>query len=375
MSEAEEIEVECATCNIEKAKHERRWLGLQNGWVPREPYIALQLRKNTEADCRRQHIFPRTLPLQTGSYEAWAAIIHYGHSIKRGHYTALARDDDRRWWSMDDSQVVTREWGDDINPYMVVYKHVDSSIPQHPPAHVDIEVMSWNVSGLHFSALMLEGVVHTIRTKAPTVIMLQEVNRKQQDVLRERFDSIYVFTVGDTNATHTCMIGVRCPATLTDACFLTFLNTSDSRGFFSATLECSGKSLRLVTTHLESGAEASAARCEQLAQVLSEDAHVVAGDLNIRDTELQGQNLQEWHDVWRSSGQNADHRFTWDTHHNSRLQAQQKYFFSKPRFRFDRIYVRNSAAIQISQFRLLTEKIQGTHVSDHFALVAKLRLC
>ena len=93
-------------------------------------------------------------------------------------------------------------------------------------------------------------------------------------------------------------------------------------------MESSGKSLRLATTHLESGAEASAARCEQLAQVLSEDAHVVAGDLNIRDTELQGQNLQEWHDVWISSGQNVDHRFTWDTHHNSRLQAQQMIFFS-----------------------------------------------
>ena len=83
MSEAEEIVVECVTCNIEKAKHERRWLGLQNGWVPREPYIALQVRKNCEADCKRHHIFPRTLQLQTGSYEAWAAIIHHGHTIKR----------------------------------------------------------------------------------------------------------------------------------------------------------------------------------------------------------------------------------------------------------------------------------------------------
>lgn len=140
-------------------------------------------------------------------------------------------------------------------------------------------------------------------------------------------------------------------------------------------MESCGKSLRLVTTHLESGAQASAARCEQLAQVLSQDAHVVAGDLNIRDTELQGQNLQEWHDVWISSGRNVDHRFTWDTHHNSRLQAQQMNFVNKPRFRFDRIYVRNTASVQISQFQLLAEKIQGTHASDHFALVATLRIC
>ena len=208
---------------------------------------------------------------------------------------------------------------------------------------------------------MLEGVVHTIRTKAPAVIMLQEVSRTQQHVLRERFDSIYVFAVGDTSADHTCMIGVRCPATLTNTRFFTFLNSSDSRGFFTATMESSGKSLRLVTTHLESGAEASAARCEQLAQVLNEDALVMAGDLNIRDAELQGQNLQGWHDAWISCGQNADHRFTWDTHHNTRLRAQQKYFSSQPRFRFDRIYVRNNATVQTLQFRLLTDKIQGTH--------------
>ena len=251
--------------------------------------------------------------------------------------------------------------GDDINPYMVVYKHVDSSIPLPPPTHVDIELMCWNISGLNFSILMLEGVVHAIRTKAPAIIMLQEVSRTQQHVLRERFDSIYVFAVGDTSAAHTCMIGMRCPATLTNTRFLTFLNASDSRGFFTATMESSGKSLRLVTTHLESGAEASAVRCEQLAQVLNEDALVMAGDLNIRDAELQGQNLQGWHDAWISCGQNADHRFTWDTHHNTRLQAQQKYFFSKPRFRFDRIYVRNNATVQTSQFRLLTGKIQGTH--------------
>ena len=69
---------------------------------------------------------------------------------------------------MDDSHVVTREWGNDINPYMVVYKHMDSSIPQHPPARVDIEVMSWNVSGFNFSAVMLEGVVQTIRTHTHT---------------------------------------------------------------------------------------------------------------------------------------------------------------------------------------------------------------
>ena len=30
MSEAEEIEVKCEICHIERAKHERRWLGLRN---------------------------------------------------------------------------------------------------------------------------------------------------------------------------------------------------------------------------------------------------------------------------------------------------------------------------------------------------------
>ena len=75
MTATEEIKVRCEICDNHEAKHERRWLGVENGWRSQEPYIALQLRKNSAEDCRRHHVFPRTLTLQTGLYEAFAAII------------------------------------------------------------------------------------------------------------------------------------------------------------------------------------------------------------------------------------------------------------------------------------------------------------
>jgi endonuclease/exonuclease/phosphatase family metal-dependent hydrolase len=269
---------------------------------------------------------------------------------------------------MDDNRVVTRDWENDINPYIVVYKHTRQiDLPA-----VDIKVMSWNISGLICSPIMLEGILQTIAEVTPAIIMLQEVSRLQVDALRERFDSLYAFHIADADAQHTCILGARCPGVLSQVRYRRFPNTADSRGMFTATFTFSGKSVRLVTTHLESGAQAHGVRCEQFAEVLAEDAHILAGDFNIRDTEIQ-QNIldRNWHDSWIVSGQDETRRYTWDAHKNSRIPTS---FFSKPRFRFDRCFVRKDDAFHILDFTLITSKFQETFPSDHFALVVSLRL-
>ena len=140
---------------------------------------------------------------------------------------------------------------------------------------------------------------------------------------------------------------------------------------FTATLEVSGTSARFVTTHLESGANAHIARREQLKDELREDAYIVAGDLNLRTGEEFY--VQNWRDAWVVAGQAADDRCTWDTGQNTRLHAQQS-FLSKLRFRFDRMYMRTDKSIHISRFNLITNKVGGTHPSDHFALLAAVNL-
>ena len=251
---------------------------------------------------------------------------------------------------------------------MVVYKQ---TLQNDAPA-VDIKVMSWNISGLNFSAVMLEGLLQTIAEATPAIIMLQEASRLQADALRERFDSLYAFHIADPDAQHTCMFAARRPGVLSEVRYRRFLHTADSRGMFTATFTLSGKSVRLVTTHLESGAESHRARCDQFAEVLAEDAHILAGDFNIRDSEVrQDMSVQNWRDSWVVSGQDAEHRYTWDAHRNTRVPRSP---FSRPRFRFDRMYVRNNDVIQISRFNLLTNKVGDTHPSDHFALLASVSL-
>ena len=71
------------------------------------------------------------------------------------------------------------------------------------------------------------------------------------------------------------------------------------------------------------------------------------------------------------TGQDMGHKYTWDCARNTRVPSS---FFSKPRFRFDRIYVHRDDAVDILRFSLITSKVQETHPSDHFALLVTLRL-
>ena len=71
-------------------------------------------------------------------------------------------------------------------------------------------------------------------------------------------------------------------------------------------------------------------------------------------------------------GQDLQHKYTWDAARNSRIPRT---FWSTPRFRFDRMYVRKDDAIDIQSFILLgATKVQGTYPSDHFALLTTLLL-
>ena len=186
---------------------------------------------------------------------------------------------------MDDSHIVTKPRRDDVNPYVVVYKRAPlaASAPQYAPISMEVKVLSWNVSGLRFSAMMLEGLFDTIAEAAPTVMLLQEASPTPNDALCNRLHMLYDFHAASSDVPHTCMIGVRRPGVLRDMQYSRCLSTRDGRGILVATVEWAWRSIRVATTHLESGAVASGLRRNQFEEVLREDALILAGGFNIRD--------------------------------------------------------------------------------------------
>ena len=126
-------------------------------------------------------------------------------------------------------------------------------------------------------------------------------------------------------------------------------------------------SIVLMTSHLESTANCSAERKNQLGQVFekmqsqtSQATVIFGGDTNLRDHEvfLIGGLAGGIVDVWEACGSPRDAKFTWDITANDNLHWE---FANKPKLRFDRLFSR-----------------PGEHVNcltpSHLSLVGKDRL-
>ena len=64
------------------------------------------------------------------------------------------------------------------------------------------------------------------------------------------------------------------------------------------------KAMRIVTTHLESGAHAHEARCEQFAEVLRQDGAEIEDETPARKV---------WCHAWVAAGRDKSHKYTWET--------------------------------------------------------------
>ncbi|PSN48789.1 Tyrosyl-DNA phosphodiesterase 2 [Blattella germanica] len=137
--------------------------------------------------------------------------------------------------------------------------------------------------------------------------------------------------------------------------------------------------LQLINTHLESTKDHASERikqlkdCFKLAQDFPEGKTVLlAGDLNLRDKELvsAGGIPPGFEDLWVSCGSRKECQFTWDMIRNMNKEMPGKF---KPRFRFDRAYLRNSHPKKVTpvHFGLVgIEKVLNTQCfpSDHWGL-------
>lgn len=158
--------------------------------------------------------------------------------------------------------------------------------------------------------------------------------------------------------------------------------------------------LCVMTSHLESTADYSKERTEQLrkcfSHMIKQDKDMIVlfgGDLNLRDSELSaiGGPPKDVYDIWESTGKRKECIYTWDCMRNTNLKMNGKF---KPRCRFDRLFYRpyNSLEdmcreVETDESKDLTlmpvyfeleglEKLKscGRFCSDHWAIQAYLKL-
>ena len=392
MTVPEELLVRCEACGGDtvegalelQAMHERRWPGLRGGWFPTEPYVAVQIRKHTNADFLRMHTFPKALEICANGiqvYAATAALVFLGESQHKGHYIAYAQDVDGQWWRLDDTEVTTTSWDRVANPYIVIYKRVEHRLPQIassivvPACETSLQCWSWNVMGLETSDQRIRAIVKALRTASPEFCFLQEVAPRQHVALLDALGGTYQFAAPKQDGAHFCVLAVKKPWRLLDVAWQPLPSCMADRGYITAAIAQGTTILHVLTTHLDAGVDVSDRRSAQLQLVFSEHVDVIIGDLNCRDGEVEAV-LRDcryaWLDAWEACGAPADHRYTWDSVLNSLVPSS---FFKRPRFRFDRCYVRADSIFASTSIELAAcDKLDVGFASDHFALAVRWQL-
>ena len=138
----------------------------------------------------------------------------------------------------------------------------------------------------------------------------------------------------------------------------------------------------LMTSHLESTAKFSGERKKQLKQVFEfiqsqDQSHTIlfGGDMNLRDPEVRAVGLPvDIRDAWEACGSCQESKFTWDVSENSNLDWQ---FKSKPKCRFDRLFVRpgKDDSCFVPRKFYLVGKLPltcGLYPSDHWGIICDL---
>eukprot|EP00166_Cyanidium_caldarium_P005070 ctg_586.g300 len=280
------------------------------------------------------------------------------------------------------------------------------------PLSKSLRLVTWNVdmdtvngrSRWRHIALQLSELL-------PDVVLLQEVSARPpedttgaegpwgstslevfQRALGSRYELAYDVGAADAEAYFVAAAVRRDRFRVLEYEYTEFENTVQGRGLLNVLLASVGDAawrVRVLTAHLESGAEASAVRQAQLAAVVDamvsvpEQASVFGGDTNLRAKEVPaglfrvpaaastGDILR---DAFVEAGEPPTLRYTWDTfrNHNKR-DPRGKH--RGARARYDRIFTTSHWSAR--SLRLLgTERLgSGVFPSDHFGLFAELGWC
>ena len=162
-----------------------------------------------------------------------------------------------------------------------------------------------------------------------------------------------------------------------------FPSSEMQRHYISQKIRIHGKSVIVMTSHLESLKDSAGERQNQLKQcfkMMTESPNdtnfIFAGDLNMRAEDLKkvGGIPPKITDAWETTGENPDTKFTWDLE----LNDNKRFPNCKPRARFDRMYFKRSQLnpVQCIDFELVgLKKLScGMFPSDHFGILGKFLL-
>ncbi|XP_064488702.1 tyrosyl-DNA phosphodiesterase 2-like [Ornithodoros turicata] len=246
-----------------------------------------------------------------------------------------------------------------------------------------LKFISWNIDGIDEKNLLLrtKAVISYVVRHDADVVFLQEVVPASSKVLEKHLPQ-YKMVLGtpEEEGYYTAVLLKKDTVSYKCDTVFGFSNTSMGRTLTHIDVSFNGYPLTLMNTHLESTAEFSAARKDQLKKCFKacrkepEDKTVIfAGDLNLRDSEMQelGGVPPGFEDMWESCGRRKEATYTWDLTRNDNLIWNARF---KPRCRFDRVYLRRSKPARITPafFGLIGLERLKPHTcfpSDHWGLL------
>ncbi|KAK4289355.1 hypothetical protein Pmani_037668 [Petrolisthes manimaculis] len=245
--------------------------------------------------------------------------------------------------------------------------------------------ITWNIDGLDNLNLKkrTKAVAKVIESEKADIVLLQEVVPSTLSYLQDLLPQ-FVFIVGDTMEYFTATLLRRTTTHYDDHTIIPFDNTTMGRNLLSVQAHIGDLKLHLMNTHLESTAEFSKQRREQLkigfnriTSTPSGVSGIFAGDLNLRDKELAAEGLPAGiFDMWEACGRRQECKFTWDTARNTNKQFPGSF---KPRLRFDRVYLRpsNPPTLNAEHFGLVgIQRVTGTQSfpSDHWGIIIHFKV-
>ena len=250
----------------------------------------------------------------------------------------------------------------------------------------ELTLVTWNIDGLDTNLRMerTRAVIETLTKISADIVFLQEVIPETFSLIKSEMTDYECFAAGQS-AYFVATLMRRGRVVADKHQVLQFPNTRMGRHVLTVQAHCGNVVMDLLNTHLESTAGCADKRMRQLRECFNimtqrpEDRTVIfAGDLNLRDEEVirvGGLPLLVT-DVWEQLGRRDEVKWTWNMEINNNLKMEGR---RKPRYRFDRVYIRPSKSGNMTPDHILLlgqEKVEGTkfYPSDHWGVRVELKL-
>uniref|UniRef100_A0A0P4W6W8 Tyrosyl-DNA phosphodiesterase 2 n=1 Tax=Scylla olivacea TaxID=85551 RepID=A0A0P4W6W8_SCYOL len=247
--------------------------------------------------------------------------------------------------------------------------------------------MTWNIDGLDEKNLKkrTKAVATVIDREKADIVFLQEAIPNTFTYLEQLLPQ-FLFIAGGVDNYFTLTLLRRTTVHFDDQTLEPFANTSMGRNLLCVEAHIGELKLQLLNSHLESTAEFTRERVEQLKLAFTKMkgappgvTTLFGGDLNLRDKEVVQAGLpQGVVDLWEACGQRPECRYTWDTTRNTNREFPGRF---KPRLRFDRVYLHapscsTPTAVPLHFGLVGLQRVNNTQSfpSDHWGIVVHFEI-